>query len=199
VILRHQIIDYDYFDFHLSVSTCYRRASFSIYLILLLNQIPLFLSLFIRFCNVFRGNKSRLARWFCRGDRNVFTKKKRKNIQSIRKSCPSRTQERFAEHIDVSRETVSNFECCSVMISTHTAQSCNISTDYISVSARDPAHVKRKPSSFLCQQTGGEIIEISPVCYFAETNSAKELSTNVLNVGRAVNSPASSIMSNKRL
>ena len=71
-----------------------------------------------------------------------------KNIKSIRKSSLFHTQERFAERINVSTETVSNIERGSVMISTPTllriAHSCNISTDFILGLSDDPSPRKKE-------------------------------------------------------
>ena len=56
-------------------------------------------------------------------------------IKQIRKSSEHKTQEKFAELIDTSVETVSNIERGLVLVSTKTlasiAENCNTSTDYI--------------------------------------------------------------------
>ena len=58
-----------------------------------------------------------------------------KNIKQIRKSSQFNTQEKFAEFIDVSVETISNIERGIVLLKTSTlvsiAEKCNVSTDSI--------------------------------------------------------------------
>ena len=57
------------------------------------------------------------------------------NIKQIRKSSQFNTQEKFAEFIDVSVETISNIERGNVLLKTSTlvsiAEKCNVSTDSI--------------------------------------------------------------------
>ena len=57
------------------------------------------------------------------------------NIKQIRKSSQFNTQEKFAEFIDVSVETISNIERGNVLLKTSTlasiAEKCNVSTDHI--------------------------------------------------------------------
>ena len=56
-------------------------------------------------------------------------------VRTIRKSSEHKSQERFAELIDCSVETVSNIERGLVLISTKTlakiSENCNVSADYI--------------------------------------------------------------------
>ena len=58
-----------------------------------------------------------------------------KNIKQIRKSSEYYTQEKFAELIDISVETVSNIERGNVLLNTKTLASivekCNVSADFI--------------------------------------------------------------------
>ncbi len=58
-----------------------------------------------------------------------------KIVREIRKSSTHRTQEAFAELIDVSTETVSNIERGLVFLNTQTlsniSEKCNVATDYI--------------------------------------------------------------------
>lgn len=56
-------------------------------------------------------------------------------VRQIRKACAQNTQEKFAELINVSPETVSNIERGNYLLKTSTllsiAEKCNVSTDFI--------------------------------------------------------------------
>lgn len=56
-------------------------------------------------------------------------------IRNIRLESSHKTQEKFAELVDISKDTVSNIECGATLMNTTTlakiAEACNVSTDYI--------------------------------------------------------------------
>ena len=71
-----------------------------------------------------------------------------KTVKHIRKSSPFNTQEKFAELINTSPETISNIERGTVHLKTTTllsiAQHCNVSTDYILGLSDDPRPLKKE-------------------------------------------------------
>lgn len=84
---------------------------------------------------MFRGNIFLVVICFHKGENMYDAKTIGKNIKQIRKSSEFNTQEKFAEFIEVSVETVSNIERGNVLLKTATlasiAEKCNVSTDSI--------------------------------------------------------------------
>lgn len=78
----------------------------------------------------------------------IDTKRIGKTVKHIRKSSPFQTQEKFAELINSSPETVSNIERGTVLLKISTllciASSCNVSTDFILGLSDDPRPLKKK-------------------------------------------------------